>query len=449
MGGVALVSLLSLATLPSPLTLDDALSMAAKRNAELEVARSDRDVADAEVRLSYQGILPRLDLNGSFGYQWEGEQNQVQVVQNVPPPPPFVRETVLYGANSFPQYQLGLNFSWTVFDGLSSWNLIASSRAKSTAASHQYDEDSLRVAFEVTRRFYDVVKQQRALQVRKDAAALSEELVGRADALFPAGRGTKADTYNARVNLGNDRIAVQVQSAALVRARADLAVVLGLPSDAGLEVVAPGPVAGPGLPPLDEPPPLADALAKALKARPLLSAQRLSTQAAELDIARVQGEYWPNVSLQASYTKSTPELGTHYGLFVPGTQYTAVAQVVLAWNLYAGGETRANVEKTEAQARRARALQEQAQQRVSYEVTSTREQVVALVASVATAQEMLDAADKGLRFARDKLEAGVGSQLEVRDATLKLAQARLTVVGAVVDLVVARADLNRAMGGTL
>jgi len=470
MGSLALLSLLSLATLPAPLTLDEALGLAVKRNAELEVARSDQDAAAADARGSYQGVLPRLDLSGGFGFQAVGPQLQ----QNLVPvaayynngsttclPVPLGASCVandfkydLMGVENpgalYGSFQLGLLFNWTIFDGLSSWNAIASSRAKESAANKQYDESALRVAFEVTRRFYEVVKQQRALQVRREAAALSAELVQRADALFPAGRGTKADTYNARVNLGNDQIAVQSQAAALVRARADLAVVLGLASDAGLEVVPPAPVSGNSLPALEDPPPLPDLLSKALKARPLLAAEKFSAQAAELEVSRAQGAYWPIVGLQASYTKQTPEPFTASGLFGdPGKQYTAVGLVTLSWNLYAGGATRAGVERAEAQARRARALQEQAQQTISSEVTSTREQVVALAASVSTAQEILDAADKGLRFARDKLEAGVASQLEVRDATLKLAQAKLTLVSTVVDLVVARADLNRAVGGSL
>ena len=74
---------------------------------------------------------------------------------------------------------------------------------------------------------------------------------------------------------------------------------------------------------------------------------------------------------------------------------------------------------------------------------------MSLAGSLALEQEVLDAAEKGLKFARERLEAGIGSQLEVRDAALKLAQAKLAFVSTVVDLTVARADLNRSVGGSL
>jgi outer membrane protein len=447
---LAALALLRLATLAGPLTLDDALALAAKRNADLLLSRTDKDAAAVDARESYKGVLPRLDLNGVFGREFQGSQQLVQVVNNPQPPPEFVRIPVTIPANNNGVYTLGLALNWTLFDGLSSWDLIASTRSRAAAASRQLDESSLAVAFDVTRRFYEVVKQQRTLDVLQETAALSAELVKRADALFSAGRGTKADTYSARVNHGSDVIAVRSQTAVLARARADLAFALGLTTDTELEVAPPAPVASPGMPPAQELPPLPELLSSARKSRPLLSARRLSLEAADRDISQAQGRYWPVIGLQATYQKGGPDLTGTNGLFSdPSQQYVATIQGTLALNIFAGGETKAGVERARVQARRAQALLEQGEETVASEVTSARAQVQALAASVATAQENLDAAEKGLRFSRERLDAGVGSQLEVRDATLKLSQAKLTAFDTVADLVVARADLNRAVGGAL
>lgn len=448
MGTLAL--LLAASVTAAPLTLDDALAAAAKRNAELTIARLDQEAAATDVRLSYQGVLPRLDLNAAFGRQFQGEQQQVNVVPNETPPPDFVRIPVTYPANDFGAHQLGVAATWTVFDGLASWKLIESSRTRSAAARRLVDESALRVAFEVTRRFYEVVKQQRALEVRRETAALSAELVERADALFSAGRGTKADTFSARVNLGNDRIAVRTQAAELERARAELAVVLGLTSTAGLEVVPPGIVTGPLVPAQQELPPITALLAEARRGRPVLAARKLSGEAGDLEIARARGAWWPVLGLQASYQKATPELGGDYGLLGdPTRQYVAMTQVTLAWNVFAGGATRAGVQRAEVDARRAWALLEQEEQTVAAEVTVAREAVAALGDTVTTVQENVKASEEALRLARERLDAGVGSQLEIRDATVKLSEAKLAWVRTVVDLVVARADLNRAVGGSL
>jgi outer membrane protein TolC len=107
------------------------------------------------------------------------------------------------------------------------------------------------------------------------------------------------------------------------------------------------------------------------------------------------------------------------------------------------------VQRAAVESRRAWTLLEQDEQAVAAEVTVAREQVAALTDTMATVQENVAAAEAGLRFARERLDAGVTSQLEVRDATLKLSEARLQWVSTIVDLVVARADLNRAVGGSL
>jgi outer membrane protein TolC len=253
------------------------------------------------------------------------------------------------------------------------------------------------------------------------------------------------------VNLGNDQVAVQTQTAALARARAELAAILGLSSDAGLEISPPPEIAAQGWSPdLRPPAALSSLIAEARKNRPAIAAARLSGESADYEIARARGAYWPVIGLLGRYDKASTEFTGSSGIFGnPGDQYVAVGQVTLAWNLYAGGDTRASIQRANAQARRAQAVLEQAEQAAAAEVTIAREQVVALANSFPTVQEIQGAAEQSLKFAREQLEVGRGSQLEVRDATLKVTEARLTWIGVVVDLIVARADLNRAVGGTL
>jgi outer membrane protein TolC len=101
------------------------------------------------------------------------------------------------------------------------------------------------------------------------------------------------------------------------------------------------------------------------------------------------------------------------------------------------------------QARSARFDAAQAERQVSAEITRARTAVVFLSRAASLAQDALRSAEQGLALARERLEAGVASQLEVRDATQKLAEAQLALTSALVDHAVARADLNRAVGGSL
>ncbi len=438
----------------TPLTLDGALDAAARNNADLALARTSREVASVDRTQSYAGLLPRLDLTGGFGRQWSGDQRIVSAVPTFDPATgeitAIAQRVVPVSAGDSQSHQAALTLRWTLFDGLSSWKRVSAARALESAAERQLDESTLSIAFEVTRRFYELLKQERALQVRLEAVERSEELVRRADALYTAARGTKADTFAARVNLGSDRIAVESQRAAVVRARVDLALAMGLSEAPAFELVAPAPVAGPGLPAFVEPPALPELVGLARQKRPLLAARAAGVDAADQQSAQARGAYWPVVGLQGSYQRTGPELTGSYGVLAASShQYAAAAQLILSWNLFAGRETMAAARKAELSAGRARVEASQSDQQVAAEVARAREAVVTLARSSALAQDNLAAADQGLRLARERLEAGVASQLEVRDATQKLAEAKLALVSALVDQAVARADLARAVGGSL
>jgi outer membrane protein TolC len=86
---------------------------------------------------------------------------------------------------------------------------------------------------------------------------------------------------------------------------------------------------------------------------------------------------------------------------------------------------------------------------VAREVASARQAVVALAAQVALSSDNLAAAEQSLALARQRLEAGLASQLEVRDAALKFTQAELSLEQARIDHAVATADLARAVGGAI
>ena len=61
-------------------------------------------------------------------------------------------------------------------------------------------------------------------------------------------------------------------------------------------------------------------------------------------------------------------------------------------------------------------------------------------------QKVQEEADEALREARERAEAGTGTQLDVLDAETSLTQARTTQIQALHDYAVARARLERAIG---
>jgi outer membrane protein TolC len=444
----ALVALLAaLATHPAgaraepPLTLDEALAVAARESPDLALARADADSAAADRTSALAGVLPRLDLSSSFGREFAGPtSSRYAVVGGVLIPidaAPATEQKAYAGSLQLSQAL----FDWATFKE------VSRARFGARAVERQYDEATLSVAFDVTRRFYDLVRAERTLAVLEKTVARSEDLVGRADALFAAGRAPKSDALQARVNLANDRIAAEAQRTQVARARSSLAQALGRSDGAEIGVVPPAALdaAAPAAP---EPPPLEELLATARARRPALAAQADLVAAADAAASGARAGWLPSLQARGSYFKQGSELATYEGVWGdPSRAYVATAQLVLSWNLFEGWRSVATVRRGDASARRARAARDRTEALVAKELSDARAAVIGLAREVALAADALTVAGQALALARERLDAGLADQLEIRDASLKLTQAELSLVQARIDHAVARADLARAAGG--
>jgi outer membrane protein len=432
-----LAALLSLtgAASAAPLSLDEALAMAARKNADLLSARADLDAARADAATARAAILPRLDLQAALGRQAWGDGATTSSGVTVP---------VKAGAQG--DHSLGLQATAPLLD-LSRLRALDQAGQGARAAASAQEELALLVSFQVTQRFYELVKQERSLAVLQQTAGRSRELVERADALFAAGRTPRSETFSARVNWKNDQIAVEQQTLRLAQARAALAQALGWPEPEGLGVAAPPELDAPHA--AEEPPPLEPLLARARERRPALAADQARIAAARAGIGVARAGDYPSLSLQGTYSRSGKRLGGEDGVYGdPSRSYLATGQVVLSWNLFEGLGTRAAVRKAEAGLARAEAQAQRGGETVAEEVTSARAAVVALTRQEQLATENLALARDALRLATERFTVGLATQLEERDASLKLSQAELTLVETRIDHAVARADLARAVGGT-
>jgi outer membrane protein TolC len=442
-----LLALLALAAAPAgparaeaPITLDEALARAARGNPDLALAREEATRAGADVTASWAGVLPRLDLTALFGRTFSQTA--------VPIPDPITGEVrVSDEAISNEAYSLGLQASQPLFDW-SAFREVKRARSSAKAADLQLAEAGLTVAFDVTRLFYELLRAERTLGVLEATAARSEELVARADALFAAGRTPRSETFTARVNLGNDRIAVEAQRARVEVARSALARALGSEGQAELSAVAPPAVSGP--PRAAAPPALAAVTEAARAHRPALLAEQARVRAADAAVGSAQGGHLPTVRAQASYQRQGSKLAGEGGVYDdPSKEYQGSAQLVLAWNLFEGRRTSAAVTAAESTARSARASRDRTEQQMLQELADAHATATSRARQVELSAENLGVARQALDLARERLDAGLATQLELRDASLNLTQAELSLVEARIDHAVALADLARAAGGSL
>ena len=416
------------------LTLDQAVQTALERNPDLQRQVLLTLSAEQDKVLARSAILPQLGVNASWNDTYQG------------PTDAYVIGPIQASGNEnsfvYHSYQASASIKQLVFDGGKWWNNIDAANLGFESSRAQVDEQRLQITYLVEQRFYELVRAQRQLAVLAEAAQRSRDQAEFTQRLFEGGRATQADVYAARANRDNDEVNRLGQERNVELARTDLALAIGIDPGEPLTVAEP-----PRL--MDEPaapPPSRDAVARAMQNRPSLKAAGLLVESNRRAASAAKGDYWPTVSVSANYQRGVYSSNLIVG--DPSRNATLSGSVNLSWNVFNGLGTSATVRKAEIQALLSENDLSNAKRNVASDVEKAVAQLATARTQVKVAQQAEGTAREGLRLAKTRQQVGVGTQLEVRDAELKLTQAQLSVVGSLVDGREAEAALRRAQGGT-
>ena len=417
---------------PQQFTLEQAVQVALQRNPDLQKQMLLQLSSEQDLIISRAAILPRLDFNASVSRTRQGAGDIVLNGVTVGRQPFGISNT----------WQGGLTLRQLVFDGGKWWNNLAAADLTVDANRAQVDEQRLQIAYLVEQRFYELVRAQRQLAVFSDAAKRSRDQAEFTQSLFEGGRQTQADVYAARANRDNDEVTRLGQERAVELARSDLALAIGVDPSEPLSVVEPQRMMSDPA----QPPPMKDAVDVALSKRPSLKAFALITESSRKAASAATGDYWPQVLVGGSYSRTTSTLATFDSPPI-GQNSLFTGQIALNWNLFEGFATKGAVDKAKIQVLLSENDLANGRRNVASDVQKAIAQLSAAKAQASVAQQSQSTAQEGLRLARRRQEVGIGTQLEVRDAELKLTQAQLNVVGSLVDGREAEAALRRAQGG--
>ena len=416
---------------PNALTLERAIQLALQGNYDLRRAQYQELTAEQTLVTARANILPKLDFNGSLIRIRQG--TGTQVVGGVPIP---------VAAHIFNQYSGTVTVRQLVFDGGNWWNNLKAASLALQSSQASIEEQRLTTIYTVEQRFYELIRQQRQLKVLGDAAQRSRDQADFTQRLFEGGRATQADVYAARANRDNDEINRLGQEARVELARQDLALTVGVPPAEPLAIVEPDamkqdPTA---------PPPARDAVDKALSQRPSLKAFALTVESQMKAASAAKGAYWPQISLVGTYGRSTSDLGEFTDSDL-GQNSQLTGGVQLSWNIFNGLATKAAVETAEINILLGVNDLENGRRTVASDVERAIAQLAVARQQARIAAQTEQTSSENLRLARTRQQVGVGTQLEVRDAELKLTQSELARANALVDGHEAESALRRATGG--
>lgn len=488
---------------PLRLTVDDAVEIAVERAYAVRVAALDVETARAQVREAYGSLYPRVDATsqytrnvvqanpfagssagnifGGLGALGWLQYNETARTDDDPATVPISfaeynrRTDAGYAAigynpadasNPFGtdnQFTNALSISQPIYSGVA-FAAVRGARslvAIQEAAQAQREQDA---AHEARTAFYQALLADEAAAVQRASAQRAADTERDVARVVAAGLRPVLDRLNADVDLANARTGVATAEARAASARDALALALGLPVGTPIEPVG-------TLDPSDAvlTRPLADAAAidlrpdvqQALLAVRLGEVQRDITRAARLPTlsAFANLSYSGNVPDDRSFVVPTgnevidPVSGEPYfesttgrnRLFSDAYWQPAVSVGLrLNWTLFDGFQTRARVQQNTAAIDQARIRLEQARNGAALEIASARRELDSARRRLDVQRQTVATAETAYTFAEARLTEGVATQADVRIASQNLDLARLNLLQAVYDALVARSAFERA-----
>jgi outer membrane protein TolC len=415
-------------TTTAPLTLEQSIELARRRNRDLQISAlqiQQQREALREVRASiYPVVDTQAGITRSDSAQAAIAAKQIgkRTGRNVNRP------------NATNNFSGGVNLSYDVFTSGQRSASIRAAEAAIRSSEQAYQTRFQQLRLDVANDYYDLQQAGELIRIARQSVSSAEENVRVTSAREAAGIGTRFEVLQAEVTLADQRQQLLQAQSQQRTAQRQVAQRLSLPEMT--TVTAADPVAMSGEWSL----PLEDSIVGALQNRSELSqvlAQRTIAQQnrrVALGSLGPQLAFTTNIALADSFDDT--QLGAYgYGLGVEVSK--TIFDGGSAKAIAAQQQTNATIAETQFASFK-NVIRFQIEQNF-YTLQSSRERIL-------TTRCAIEQARQGLRLAELRRDNGVGTSLEVSNATTDLAQAENNYLRAIIDYNRSLAALQRFVG---
>lgn len=482
------------------LTLQDAIRIALRENYDLQSAELDVQTARAQVREARGSIYPRVDVNGSYtrnivqanpfagsdlgalfggGSQADWVAFNEQARQDGDPSTEPITLEEFQQRQFEAQQDAGVSFgsSGNPFgidnEFLGSVQVTQALYDKSAFASlkgaQQFQDVSRRsldrqvqtVANDVYEAYYGALLAQEQVRVIQQRTDRTQKTLQEVSARVRRGVSPKLERMSTEVELSNLRTElIQAENDANL-ALDRLKVTLGLTVNDEIQLDG---VLETNSQDMFINISTQEAMTQAIDQRPDLQRAQLAIDLREIERETIEAQYYPTLEAVAtfSYAGRVPDdreqiITDQNDPFFYNTiqrdffddQYwnpTVSAGLQMSWNVFNGFQTTARMEQQDIEISKAQLQRDQLRQNIELEVSSALRRLETARRRIQSQRQTVQNAETSYQFTERRLEEGVSSPLQVREASDQLDRSRLNYLQAVYDYLVARSDLETALG---
>jgi len=404
-------------------TIEAALVRAYQTNPQLNAQRAQVRSTDENVPQALSGYRPKVALTATAGYQY------TDVNTTAGGSPTAIVRTEIHGANA--PRSAGLTVSQTLFNGQQTANKTRAAESQvsgSREALRVLEETVLLAAATI---YMDYLRDAAIVEVQKSNVRVLEQTLKQTRDRFNVGEVTRTDVAQSEAQLAAGKTQLLAAEATLVTTKANFRRIIGNEPEA----LAPGS-------PVDRylPGALPAAVDLSLIENPNVTAAMFGIDVNYLQVKVNEGALLPTVSLQASVQQSYEQSMTVFRSFGA----SAIAQISAP--IYQGGAEYSLIRQSKENLAQQRLVLEQTRDQVRANTVTAWGQLVAGKAQVASAQSQVTASEIALNGVREEAKAGQRTTLDVLNAQQALVNARVALVTAQHDRVVASYAVLSAVG---
>jgi outer membrane protein len=402
-------------------TLEGSLVLAYQNNPTLNAQRASVRATDEGVPQALSGYRPRVTFNGSVGSQYTDSLTRSAT---------FAASYTQLSGNMTPS-NVGVTATQTLFNGFQTPN-----RTRQAESQVQAARETLRVTEQVTllnavTAYMNLLRDSAILDLqRRNVEVLQEQLRQTRDR-FNVGEVTRTDVAQSESRLAAGRSQVLSAEATYKASVATYRQVIG---------IEPGRLA-PGSP-VDRfsPSTQVASIGVGTATHPAVTSAQYSVDAALLQVKVAEGALYPTLALQGnvqqSYESSLLQLRTFNA--------SAIAQLTVP--IYQGGAEYSLIRQAKETLGQRRLDLDTARDQVRQSIVQAWGQLEAAKANIEATQAQVQAAEIALNGVREEARVGQRTTLDVLNAQQELVNARVALVSAQRDRVVASYTLLSAVG---
>jgi outer membrane protein len=404
-------------------TIDAALVRAYQNNPQLNAQRASVRFTDENVPQALSGYRPKVAITASAGYQY------TDVNTTAGGTPTQIVRTEVHGANA--PRSVGATISQTLFNGQQTANRTRAAESQVSSAREGLRVLEQTVLLAAATIYMDYLRDSAIVEVQKSNVRVLEQTLKQTRDRFNVGEVTRTDVAQSEAQLAAGNTQLLTAEANLTTTRANFRRIIGDEPVA----LAPGS-------PVDRflPPSLTGAVELSLTQNPNVTAAMFGIDVSYLQVKVNEGALFPTVTLQTSVQQSYEQTMTIFRSFGAST----VAQ--LSVPVYQGGAEYSLIRQSKETLAQQRLNLEQVRDQARANVVTAWGQLVAGKAQVQSAQAQVTASEIALNGVREEAKAGQRTTLDVLNAQQALVNARVALVTAQHDRVVASYSVLNAVG---